>query len=42
MDLWNAGDLLDYLDECIHDSQIFAAELVYAADNKKKSDSDNE
>ena len=33
MDLWNAGDLLDYLDECINDSQILAAELVYAADN---------
>lgn len=33
LNLWNAGDLLDHLDECIHTSQITASELIYAADN---------
>ena len=33
LDLWNSGDLLDYLDGCIHDSQLVASELIYATDN---------
>lgn len=33
LNLWNSGDLLDYLDECIQDSQISASSYVYAADN---------
>ena len=31
--LWNAGNLLDYLDECIHNSQTSASGLTYANDN---------
>lgn len=33
LDLWNSGNLLDYLDECIHDSQVVASELIHATDN---------
>ena len=33
LELWTAGDLLDYFDECIHDSHRCASVRTYAKDN---------